>query len=165
MNNNYFISSFPPFLCLSQTLTSINSGFTYLTGSLAIEACQSNLYPMISQLTLQENFFTGALHKIFNVSQKHQISALALSSNDLTGTISGRFLQSASMLVIYSIGSNCLSGTIPGEICDLFLLEFSMDGASTSKRCRRQIVNIPSLGLNADVSFHCKVTYEYVPFL
>lgn len=153
MTNNYFTGSFPPSLCLSQTLTSINLGYNYLTGSLAIETCQSNLYPMIYQLTFQGNFFTGALHEIFNVSQKHTMDTLSLSNNDLTGTISGKFLQSASSLTIYSIGSNCLSGTLPSEICDLTLLRgFSINGASTSERCRRQIVDIPSLGLNAFLS-------------
>ncbi len=148
--SNYFTGPFPVSLCSLKTATFINLGFNYLTGSLAIKTCQSYLYTTVYELTLQGNFFTGSLHEIFNSSQTHEMIALALSNNDFTGSISGKFLQSASTLGFYSIGSNCLSGTLPDEICNLADLQgFSMDGASTSLRCRRQIVDLPSLGLSA----------------
>ncbi len=152
--SNYFTGPFPLSLCSLKTATFINLGFNYLAGSLAIKTCQQYLYTTVYELTLQGNFFTGSLNEIFNSSQKHEMIALALSNNDFTGSISGKFFQSALTLGFYSIGSNCLSGTLPNEICNLVDLQgFSMDGASTSERCRRQIVDLPSVGLSAFLSF------------
>ncbi len=131
----------------------LNRGFNYLTGPLSISACQSQLFIRIFDLFLQANFFTGALHEIFNNSLTHDIANLALSNNDLTGSISAEFFLNAPYLKVYAVGTNCLSGTIPQEVCSLTSLEgFSIDGASTSERCRSQIVDIPSLGLSAFTS-------------
>lgn len=53
----------------------------------------------------------------------------------------------------FGVGVNCLSGTIPNEICQANYLEgFSIDGASTAENCKIQIVDFSSLGLNAFVT-------------
>ncbi len=153
MTNNYLSGSLPKSLCLSNTVLSLNIGFNYLSGPLTMSTCQSRLYLHTLDLTLQANFFTGALHEIFDSSQNHSINNLALSNNDLTGSIPAEFFFSAPQLMVYAVGTNCLSGTIPQEICSVTSLQgFSIDGASTSERCRRQIIDIPSLGLSAFTS-------------
>lgn len=152
---NYLIGSFPSSLCRLNRIDVLALGFNLLDGQLSIPDCQDILYPSLIIFVLQGNFFSGPLHQIFNTTKNHAFTAVALSNNRLTGSIAADLFLHAPNLQVLAVGTNCLSGTIPLEICRAPILQaFSIDGASTSRNCRVPIVDIPSLGLDAFVTIN-----------
>ncbi len=153
MTRNFLHGGFPLTLCNYRSLSLLNLGFNYLSGHLSIPQCQVALYPSLSIFTLQGNSFSGPLHEIFNSSLFHFLQDVALSNNEFTGSLPSRLFLNTPSLQVFGAGTNCLSGTLPVELCQLkLLLGFSIDGASTSEGCRLPIVDIPSLGMNAFIT-------------
>lgn len=103
--------------------------------------------PALVFLYIQHNKFTGpvVLHNVNpkNISVRNikpVISFVDVSNNEFTGTLPTLYLKTSFSLVSLAAAANCLTGSIPDELCslpDLMYLDF--DGMSTSDNCRKQI--------------------------
>jgi hypothetical protein len=99
----------------------------------------------------------------------------SVSDNQLTGTIYPS-LSNMPSLILFSINTNCFSGTIPAGICqNTEINELIMDGLSAASVCQQKLFPfIPKLylilvrtwyGWNNPCLFLCDTTFTFFVFI
>jgi Leucine-rich repeat (LRR) protein/uncharacterized membrane protein len=98
---------------------------------------------LLEEFYIQNNLLSGSLNYFLGRGNNgilvHMVKLrnINLSENRFTGTLPGRFFTTSTALESFVATSNCLSGTIPEEICSAnFLTSLSLDGLSTAENCR-----------------------------
>jgi Leucine-rich repeat (LRR) protein len=98
---------------------------------------------LLEELSVQNNQLSGSLNAFLGGEDKavktnfEKLRNINLSGNRFTGTLPVNFFANATSLQSFVATSNCLSGSIPEEICFAsFLISLSLDGLSTAENCR-----------------------------
>ena len=81
----------------------------------------SNLASLIN-LLVQDNIFEGNLDCFVNASSQHNLSVVDVSSNQFTGAIPVELFRLKSIFSV-AAAKNCLSGSVPVEICSASQLQ------------------------------------------
>jgi hypothetical protein len=91
---------------------------------------------LLEQLFLQNNQFTGSLTLLLKSLLSSEIVNIDLADNLFTGSITGVYFLNKK-LSTFSASVNCLSGSIPLQICDAKSLSvLALDGITTAENCR-----------------------------
>jgi Leucine-rich repeat (LRR) protein len=149
LNNNHlmgtlhgvFVGILPKLIVLSLS----NNGFTGTIPN-TLKNCH-----FLEQVFVENNKFTGSMTELLGNTFLNGASFtnstlinIDLSNNEFTGSLPSNFFESAQVLESLAIVSNCLSGSIPGEICKIKTLNsLALDGLSSSQNC--QILIFPGL--------------------
>ncbi|RYG68682.1 hypothetical protein EON64_04650, partial [archaeon] len=136
VNNNHLTGTIPSELGSLDKITVIDLSHNMLTGSIP-----SRLAEVVSlqQLYLNNNRLIGNLKSFIDPSVQEFLFLIDVSQNQLTGPIPTDvfYLQRLSS---FAAASNCLSGSVPVEICEAHNLStLVLDGAATAAPCRRKI--------------------------
>jgi Leucine-rich repeat (LRR) protein/uncharacterized membrane protein len=134
LSYNFFTKSLPAELSELKTLISFAINNNDLTGT--ISPSFLNL-PVLEQFYLQGNSFYGNINNFLNSSLQVHLSEVDISNNQFTGTLSAEFFTKSHFLTDFVASSNCLTGSIPEEIClNRNLVSLALDGLGTAENCR-----------------------------
>jgi Leucine-rich repeat (LRR) protein len=92
----------------------------------------------LQQLFLYSNVLDGNINDIFNSSVQSELTNIDLSDNQLTGKLSAEPFFT-NMLETFAIVGNCLTGSLPLQICKANQLTvLALDGLHTSEKCQNK---------------------------
>eukprot|EP01031_Cornospumella_fuschlensis_P024917 gene24917-30103_t len=146
VNNNRLRGTIPPELGNLSRITTIDLSHNSFTGSIPAELAAA---PLLEQLYVNNNKLVGNLTSLVNPSVQEYLLLIDVSQNLLTGPIptSVFYLKRISS---FAAASNCLTGSLPVEICEARdLSTLVLDGAATAHACRRKI--FPGLDIRSFV--------------
>ncbi len=132
--HNEFIGTLP-ILSNVTKLVVLDVSFNRLTGRVT-SSLRDLVY--LKQIFVQNNAFTGRIEGFVNATRQKRLVNIDVSANELTGTLPYQIFTEVENLNTFSATSNCLSGSIPVEICESnSLVSLSLDGLSTSNNCKQ----------------------------
>jgi Leucine-rich repeat (LRR) protein len=161
-SDNYFTGTISQNISGLTSLNQWNVSLNYLTGSLPAEignlsniivadfsnnrftgTVPSNIERLhfLEEFYVQNNQLTGSLNAFLEGQNSTipflSLASINLSGNKFTGTLPCNFFTSSRDLQSFVATSNCLSGSIPAEICSVdLLISLSLDGLTTAENCR-----------------------------
>ncbi|KAI3689343.1 hypothetical protein L2E82_47297 [Cichorium intybus] len=128
LHNNELTGSILSKLGNPETLLDLRLYYNRLTGSIPISLGN---YSKLESLYLHQNQLSGSIPPV--LGQLKTLLDLALSVNNLTGSFPEELNNLTEKLETLSLGSNKLSGRLPGRVCDRrSLLIFSANNNSFS---------------------------------
>jgi hypothetical protein len=133
--NNFFSSTIPPELGHLESLAFIWLSNNQFEGNLP----QSLLnLPLLSQILVDNNQLTGNPFLSFNATRNPLIQAINIADNLFTGSIDRRVFDFPKLLAFSAVG-NCLSGSLPEDICDSpaasVITVIALDGIGSNRKC------------------------------
>jgi hypothetical protein len=148
LNNNFFTGPLPEFTCLFTQLSLISFSNNQLTGPIPLNY---SLLRFTNQFTINNNKLNGPIGSVLSAFNSSKLlNVLDLSENEFTGTIpdgtsTGFYRGNARTLQVLNLGINCMSGTLPEDLCQLRNLRtLILDGLTSSPSCVIYLIN----GLN-----------------
>lgn len=124
---------------LMPNLTTLRIGNNHLTGTLPSSLLKLTL---LEVFLANNNSFTGNLHNLVNLenaSFQWSVNNIDVSNNMLTGEIPSQLFLSTK-LQTFAASTNCLSGTLPEDICRAnSLTALILDGMKTAPACRHRV--------------------------
>lgn len=149
---NQLIGSIPSSLADIPNLALLDLSSNSLTGSIPSSIRNIN---SLRYLFLQNNQLKGKLNNIFNVTSQPLLANIDISNNAISGTLKEEIFQLPSLKSFAAV-KNCMSGTLPPEICDAVSIEaLALDGMSTAEHCQIQYTAlgvINSYGLSTSLT-------------
>jgi Leucine-rich repeat (LRR) protein len=141
LSSNAFSGSLP---CSSinslRKASTLNFSVNSFTGT--ISNCFNQLNHLRT-LLLADNQFSGNLEHFINSSKQLFVNTIDISSNQLTGTLpTNLFAGLNNQLLSFAVIKNCITGTIPEEICEAQQLNtLALDGLHSSTHCIRDVLS------------------------
>eukprot|EP00981_Chlorochromonas_danica_P011448 scaffold4011_cov197-Ochromonas_danica.AAC.30 len=137
ISSNYFSGS-----CLKLSFMKraeiIDISHNMLSGSLPVTSLLTRLYYFFAQ----SNHLEGSMNSFFGSYTNHELSAVDVSGNQLTGSLLDHLRDKSFRSLRLELIQNCLTGTIPQALCDLTSLQvLALDGLSTAEACRNPILS------------------------
>ena len=134
VGDNDLSGTIPAALGFLSKLNIFSLSFNHLTGS--VPAALSGL-SQLRILQLNGNYFSGSLDNLFSAALNlTQLQVFDASDNALTGTLPPFLFVNLPELSTVSLSLNCLSGSLPAQICAAeSMLVLSFDGMGSSKDC------------------------------
>jgi Leucine-rich repeat (LRR) protein len=159
MNNNLFSGNLPSTLIKISLLNNLYLYNNFLSSTIPSELGQlkklafiwfsNNLFqgtlpqtflnlPLLTQILVDSNQFTGNPFSSFNASSNPLIQVINIAENLFTGSIDRNVFDFPKLLA-FSAVSNCLSGSLPDDICDSpaasSIQVIALDGVSGNTKC------------------------------
>jgi Leucine-rich repeat (LRR) protein len=134
---NFLTGTIPPSLSQISILVVLDVSSNELTGT--VPSSFHDLH-WIEELFLHSNNLYGNLNSFLNSTSQHKLINVDISDNEFSGTLSGDFFSNTKVIQSFAAASNCLTGSLPAEICSArTLLSLSLDGLSTALNCRHYL--------------------------
>jgi Leucine-rich repeat (LRR) protein len=96
-----------------------------------------NTMPRLSELFLQNNYFTGHFDNMLNGTAQFQLTNIDISNNYLQGSIPSSFFVNCPHLVSFAAVKNCIAGSIPKQLCHCTSMRsLALDGLHTADVCK-----------------------------
>lgn len=151
VDNNFFTGTLPESFANLRELIVLSISYNRFTGTIP-KTYES--FILLQELFAEHNQFTGNIEQAISITNQRFIVNVDLSDNRFTGTLSGDyFLNKSDSLQTFSVSLNCLSGSIPDEICQVSSLTvLSLDGLTTAENCRNYIFPLTSSTVNTFTS-------------
>jgi hypothetical protein len=151
VDNNFFYGTMPSSFGNLNQLIVLSLASNQFSGQ--IPSAISNLH-FLEQLFLNNNQFTGSLNVLLNYTLSSEIVNIDLADNLFTGSLSGAYFLNRK-LATFSASVNCLSGSIPLQICDSKSLSvLALDGVTTAENCRYNLFPIFKYKISTYVTKH-----------
>jgi Leucine-rich repeat (LRR) protein len=142
--SNFLSSTLPDLLHDLRRLAVLDLSSNDFTGTIPDDLFVELKY--LTEAFFQMNAFTGEIQKFlhWNASryERHTNSLIDLdiSNNKFSGSLPPAFFENATSLQTFAATSNCITGRLPIELCQMqSLVSLSLDGLSTADNCRRPI--------------------------
>lgn len=120
-------------------MTTLRLNYNWLTGTFPKSLAT---LPRLETLFLHFNNLRGTVNHIFQPAQQPYLAHVDISNNDFTGTIPRHLFLNSTSLLSFGATSNCLSGSLPEEMCTASALQtLSLDGLSTTASCRKPVLS------------------------
>jgi hypothetical protein len=175
LSNNHFTSTIPEKIIYLNNLAVLDISNNQLHGTIPSNLI-SSLQFILTELFLQDNSFTGKLEKFLywnlTTDERHRdhshdiipsnnqthnrlklkpiLVDIDISNNQFSGSLPPSFFINATAVISFAATSNCLSGSLPTEICYMTNLHsLSLDGLSTADNCREYLFPLFSNQFNA----------------
>jgi Leucine-rich repeat (LRR) protein len=140
VSNNFFCYSLPDLSIGSSMalpyLYFISFSNNFFTGQLPTNYSR---FQISSDVFFNNNLLSGPLSNVLSLfTFNSMILNLQLRNNQFTGSLLPmNFFSENSQLTLFDISNNCLTGSIPENVCHLNSIEtFNLDGSSSSSYCR-----------------------------
>jgi Leucine-rich repeat (LRR) protein len=140
VSSNYLTGTIPAEIGNLANIAVMDFGNNRFTGKVPSSVQEMQL---LEEFFIQNNQFSGSLNYVLGGENDgmpvHMVKLrnINLSGNRFTGSLPGNFFVTSTSLQSFAATSNCLSGSIPEEICLAgFLISLSLDGLSTAENCR-----------------------------
>jgi Leucine-rich repeat (LRR) protein len=137
---NYLTGTIPAEIGNLANIAVMDFGNNQFTGRLPPSVQEMQL---LEELFIQNNQLSGSLNLFLGGEIEEmpvhmmKLRNINLSGNKFTGSLPGNFFATSTSLQSFAATSNCLSGSIPKEVCSAsFLSSLSLDGLSTAENCR-----------------------------
>jgi Leucine-rich repeat (LRR) protein len=137
---NYFTGTIPSEIGSLANIAVMDFGTNQFTGN--VPASMQRLQ-LLEEFYVQNNQLSGSLNTFLGGEnngmpvQMIKLRIINLYGNKLSGSLPANFFTTSTSLESFVATSNCLSGSIPEEICSAkFLTSLSLDGLSTAENCR-----------------------------
>jgi hypothetical protein len=133
---NFFTGNLPNKV---EKMTSINEfsiEMNHITGTVPAGMSQwSNL----TAIYLLYNMLSGNLDNVFDSTSQHKLFNIDVSDNRFSGSLPPEIFNIDSLLSFAAI-SNCITGIIPTNICDMkSLASLALDGLHAATACQNRI--------------------------
>ena len=143
---NQLVGTIPEAFSELRKLSTINFSANSFSGS---AGNIFNSFEHLEILILSSNLFEGPLDSLLNSSLQQLLNTVDISSNRFSGTVPASFFApanrsaaaSSNNLLSFAAVKNCLTGSIPPQICQsLHLTALALDGLHTSEACITKIL-------------------------
>jgi hypothetical protein len=144
-NDNRFTGPLPGVICLFSQLSLISFSNNQLTGPIPSNYSFLNF---ANQFTVGNNKLNGPIGSVFSIFNSSKLlNVLDLSENQFTGSIpdgtaTDFYDTNSNSLQVVNLGINCLSGTLPDDLCKLNSLRtLILDGLTSSPSCVLHLID------------------------
>lgn len=137
MQNNLFSGTLDDAFSNLRSLSSLYANGNLLSGHTTFLVSLLDL----QALYIQNNLLSGPVVLPNSTANNNQgITFVDISNNAFSGQLSSDLFIFAPFLQSFAASTNCISGSIPSNICELNHLQFlNLDGLSTASECRQRI--------------------------
>jgi hypothetical protein len=137
LSTNLFTGTIPASFSQISILVVLDVSSNELTGTVPSSFRD---FHWIEELFLHSNNLYGNFNSFLNSSSQHKLINVDISNNEFSGTLSEEFFSKTKVIQSFAASSNCLTGSLPEEICSSkTLLSLSLDGLSTAQNCRHYL--------------------------
>ena len=136
LDDNYLTGTIPDTIINQQHLLNLRLASNQLHGTIPREIFFNN--SKIIEFSVEYNNFHGPLPNLQNLPfPLLDLKIFSVSNNQLTGKLPIEYFSSLKYLGVFAASTNCLSGTIPEEICQANLVHaLILDGMTSADSCQ-----------------------------
>jgi Leucine-rich repeat (LRR) protein len=136
VNSNFLTGTIPSTIGQAFFLLDLYLQYNQFSGT--VPAILANL-TILEDVFLQNNNLFGSVEHVISVLPSSLIH-LDISNNQFTGQLSSNISKFKNNLETFAAVSNCLSGSIPEQLCELrFLQQLNLDGLATGSNCQSEL--------------------------
>jgi Leucine-rich repeat (LRR) protein len=139
LDSNFLTGTLPSHLStFADTIVVFSFNDNEFSGTIPNEYQQ---FVALKEFFAQNNNLKGSITVLLNSTIPKSVVNIDLSNNQFTGLMSTSFFLNNNNLSTFAAVANCLSGSVPDNICNAqSLTALALDGISTAEKCRDYIL-------------------------